>query len=85
MAGLFEDSKESADSLKVICKLILGVQFKVCHGSLYAVMWLVDESREFNLSTLLQRCITHVPEKLPSKYDVHSEEYLPILTVTAGM
>ncbi|KAJ4435964.1 hypothetical protein ANN_18587 [Periplaneta americana] len=54
---------------------LLGVQFKVCHGSLYAVIWLVDEPREFNLPTLLQRCITYVSEKLPSKYGVHSEEY----------
>ncbi|KAJ4429846.1 hypothetical protein ANN_22050 [Periplaneta americana] len=56
--------------------------FKVCHGSLYAVTWLVDEPREFNLPTLPQRCITYLPEKLPSKYGVHSEEYLPIRTVT---
>ncbi|KAJ4431419.1 hypothetical protein ANN_20016 [Periplaneta americana] len=54
--------------------------FKVCHGSLYAVMWLVVEPREFNLPTLPQRRITYVPEKLPSKYGVHSEEYLPIRT-----
>ncbi|KAJ4442747.1 hypothetical protein ANN_04338 [Periplaneta americana] len=53
---------------------ILGVQFKVCHGSLYAVTWLVDEPREFNLPTIPQRCITYLPEKLPSKYGVHSEE-----------
>ncbi|KAJ4433995.1 hypothetical protein ANN_16314 [Periplaneta americana] len=59
---------------------ILGVQFKVCQYSLYAVMWLVDEPREFNLPTYPQRCITYVPEKLPSKYGVHSEEYLPIRT-----
>ncbi|KAJ4446158.1 hypothetical protein ANN_12851 [Periplaneta americana] len=38
--------------------IILGVQFKVCHGSLYAVMWLADEPREFNLPTLPQKCIT---------------------------
>ncbi|KAJ4439766.1 hypothetical protein ANN_07894 [Periplaneta americana] len=56
-------------------------QFKVCHGSLYAVMWLADEIREFNLPTLPQRRITYVPEKLPGKYGVHSEEYLPIRTV----
>ncbi|KAJ4429610.1 hypothetical protein ANN_21796, partial [Periplaneta americana] len=60
---------------------ILGVQFKVCHGSLYAVTWLVDEPREFNLPTLPQRCITYLPEKLPTKYGVHSEEYLPIRTI----
>ncbi|KAJ4428654.1 hypothetical protein ANN_25647 [Periplaneta americana] len=59
-------------------------EFKVCHGSLYDVMWLVDEPREFNLPTLPHRCITYVPEKLPSKYGVHSEEYLPIRTVTPG-
>ncbi|KAJ4445423.1 hypothetical protein ANN_07228 [Periplaneta americana] len=53
---------------------ILDVQFKVCHGSLYAVMWLVDEPREFNIPTLPQRCITYEAEKLPSKYGVHSEE-----------
>ncbi|XP_069678773.1 dynein axonemal heavy chain 10-like [Periplaneta americana] len=52
----------------------LTCKFKVCHGSLYAVMWLVDEPTEFNLPTLPQRCITYVPEKLPSKYGVHSEE-----------
>ena len=60
----------------------------MCHGSLYAVMWLADEPREFNLPTLPQRRITYVPEKLPSKYGVHSEEYVPIRTVTpvvAGM
>ncbi|KAJ4437245.1 hypothetical protein ANN_17380 [Periplaneta americana] len=49
---------------------LLRVQFKVCHDSLYAVMWLVDEPREFNLPTLPQRHITYVPEKLPSKYGV---------------
>ncbi|KAJ4447141.1 hypothetical protein ANN_09142 [Periplaneta americana] len=48
--------------------------FKVCHGSLYAVMWLADEPREFNLPTFPQRRITYVPEKLPGKYGVHSEE-----------
>ncbi|KAJ4441881.1 hypothetical protein ANN_11741 [Periplaneta americana] len=35
-----------------------------------------------------ERRIAYVPEKLPSKYGVHSEEYLPIRTVTpvvAGM
>ncbi|KAJ4434351.1 hypothetical protein ANN_22910 [Periplaneta americana] len=56
--------------------------FKVCHGSLYAVMWLADEPREFNLPTLPQRCITYEAEKLPSKYGIHSEEYGPIRTVT---
>ncbi|KAJ4436389.1 hypothetical protein ANN_19021 [Periplaneta americana] len=60
--------------------VLLCVQFKVCHCSLYVVMWLVDEPREFNLPTLPQRRITYVPEKLPSKYGVHSEEYLPIRT-----
>ena len=53
---------------------ILGVQFKVCHGSLYAAMWLADEPREFNLPTLPQKCITYEAEKLHSKYGVHSEE-----------
>ncbi|KAJ4447815.1 hypothetical protein ANN_09823 [Periplaneta americana] len=61
--------------------VLLGAQFKVCHGSLYAVMWLADEPREFNLPTLPQRCITYEVEKLPSKYGVHSEEYLPIRTI----
>ncbi|KAJ4428340.1 hypothetical protein ANN_24359 [Periplaneta americana] len=54
-------------------------------GSLEAIS---DEPREFNLPTLPQRRITYVPEKLPCKYGVHSEEYLPIRTVTpvvAGM
>ncbi|KAJ4450385.1 hypothetical protein ANN_01806 [Periplaneta americana] len=68
--------------LQTIGKLIiLGVQFKVCHGSLHAVMWLVDEPREFNLPTLPQKRITFVREKLPSKYGVHSEEYLSIRTI----
>ncbi|KAJ4426301.1 hypothetical protein ANN_27115 [Periplaneta americana] len=49
-------------------------QFKVCHDSLYAVMWLADEPREFNLPILPQRCITYEVEKLPSKYGVHSED-----------
>ncbi|KAJ4437906.1 hypothetical protein ANN_13845 [Periplaneta americana] len=62
--------------------LILRVQFKVCHGSLYDVMWLADEPREFNLPTFPQRRMTYVPEKLPGKYGVHSEEYLRIRTVT---
>ncbi|KAJ4443552.1 hypothetical protein ANN_05225 [Periplaneta americana] len=68
--------------------IIVIRKVKVCHGSLYAVMWLADEPREFNLPTLPQRCITYVPKKLPSKYGVNSEEYLPIRTVTpvvAGM
>ncbi|KAJ4435073.1 hypothetical protein ANN_23647 [Periplaneta americana] len=59
---------------------VLGVQFKVCHGSLYVVIWLADEPREFNLPTLPQRRITYALEKLPSKYGVHSEENLPIRT-----
>ncbi|KAJ4438205.1 hypothetical protein ANN_14144 [Periplaneta americana] len=59
--------------------VLLGVQFKVCHGSLYFVTWLVDEPREFNLPTLPQRCITYVKEKLPSKYGVHSEDEKPAL------
>ncbi|KAJ4436501.1 hypothetical protein ANN_16532 [Periplaneta americana] len=40
----------------------------------------VDEPREFNLPTLPQRCITCVPDKLPRKYGVHSEECLPMRT-----
>ncbi|KAJ4446911.1 hypothetical protein ANN_13612 [Periplaneta americana] len=63
-------------------RTIDDLRFKVCHGSLYAVMWLADEPREFNLPTLPQRRITYVPEKLPGKYGVHSEEHLPICTVT---
>ncbi|KAJ4443734.1 hypothetical protein ANN_05512 [Periplaneta americana] len=55
--------------------LTITPQFKMCHGSLYAVMWLADEPREFNLPTLPQRCITCEAEKLPSKYGVHSEDY----------
>ncbi|KAJ4427380.1 hypothetical protein ANN_25001 [Periplaneta americana] len=43
-------------------RLIENSTFKVCHGSLYAVMWLVDEPREFNLPTLPQRCITSARE-----------------------
>ncbi|KAJ4442507.1 hypothetical protein ANN_04094 [Periplaneta americana] len=43
-------------------------------------MWLADEPREFNLPSFPQRRITYVPEKLPGKYGVHSEEYLPIRT-----
>ncbi|KAJ4428771.1 hypothetical protein ANN_25764 [Periplaneta americana] len=64
------------------------LKFKMCLGSLYAVMWLADEPREFNLPILPQRCITYEAEKLASKYGVHSEEYVPIRTVTpvvAGM
>ncbi|KAJ4439285.1 hypothetical protein ANN_07406 [Periplaneta americana] len=56
--------------------------FKVCHGSLYDVMWLVDEPTEFNLPTLPQRRIAYIPETFPGKYGVHSEEYLLIRTVT---
>ncbi|KAJ4444593.1 hypothetical protein ANN_06389 [Periplaneta americana] len=36
--------------------------------------------RENPGKNLNQRCIIYLPEKLPSKYDVHSEEYLPIRT-----
>ncbi|KAJ4451138.1 hypothetical protein ANN_02579 [Periplaneta americana] len=54
------------------------LKFKVCHGSLFVVMWLADEPREFNLPTFPQRRITYVQEKLPGKYGVHSEEYLNI-------
>ncbi|KAJ4428156.1 hypothetical protein ANN_24171 [Periplaneta americana] len=55
----------------------MKLRFKVYHGTLYVVMWLADEPREFNLPTFQQRRITYVPEKLPDKYGVHSEEYLP--------
>ncbi|KAJ4442796.1 hypothetical protein ANN_04389 [Periplaneta americana] len=58
----------------VVVQATVRRQFKVCHGSLYAVMWLADEPREFNLPTLPQRCITYEAEKLPSKYGVHSED-----------
>ncbi|KAJ4428435.1 hypothetical protein ANN_24472 [Periplaneta americana] len=57
----------------------LWFEFKVCHGSLYAVMWLADELREFNLPTLPQRYITYEAEKLPSKCGVHSEEVDPCI------
>ncbi|KAJ4439806.1 hypothetical protein ANN_07934 [Periplaneta americana] len=43
---------------------------------------IADEPREFNLPTHPQRRITCMSEKLPRKYGVHSEEYLPIRTVT---
>ncbi|KAJ4434098.1 hypothetical protein ANN_16418 [Periplaneta americana] len=64
---------------KDVCQVCEG-QVQSGHGSLYAVMWLADEPREFNLPTLPQRRIAYVPEKLPGKYGVHSEEYLPIRT-----
>ncbi|KAJ4446132.1 hypothetical protein ANN_12824 [Periplaneta americana] len=64
------------DDVPVCSYHLLSVQFKVCHGSLYAVMWLADEPREFNFPTLPQRCISYEAENLPSKYGVHSEEYL---------
>ncbi|KAJ4437754.1 hypothetical protein ANN_13692 [Periplaneta americana] len=38
---------------------------------------LADEPREFNLPTFPQRRIAYVQEKLPGKYGVHSEEYVP--------
>ncbi|KAJ4435619.1 hypothetical protein ANN_18235 [Periplaneta americana] len=66
--------------LKLVNRYNKCLNFKVCHGSLYVVMWLADEPREFNLPTFPQRRITYVPEKLPGKYGVHSEEYLPIRT-----
>ncbi|KAJ4429822.1 hypothetical protein ANN_22026 [Periplaneta americana] len=72
MACLCEDGNEPPGSLKAS---LLLYHFKVCRGSLYAVMWLADEPREFNLPTLPQRCITYEAEKLPSKYGVHSEEH----------
>ncbi|KAJ4450259.1 hypothetical protein ANN_01679 [Periplaneta americana] len=93
MAGLCEGGNEPPGSLKAskisfLYRPLLRVQFKVCHGSLYAVMRLVDEPRKFILPTLPQRRITYVPEKLPGKYGVHSEEYLPLRSVkpiVAGM
>ncbi|KAJ4431525.1 hypothetical protein ANN_20123 [Periplaneta americana] len=39
----------------------------------------LEKTREFYWK---QRRITYVPEKLPSKYGVHSEEYLRIRMVT---
>ncbi|KAJ4449085.1 hypothetical protein ANN_00480 [Periplaneta americana] len=40
-----------------------------------------DGVREIRRAVLMnRRCITYVPEKLPGKYGVHSEEYLPIRT-----
>ncbi|KAJ4450181.1 hypothetical protein ANN_01588, partial [Periplaneta americana] len=62
---------------KVVRDLLFSCNtiFKVCRGSLYVVIWLADEPREFNLPTLPQRRIAYVPEKLPGKYGVHSEEY----------
>ncbi|KAJ4440045.1 hypothetical protein ANN_08176 [Periplaneta americana] len=59
---------------EVLTHSVLRVQFKMCHCLLHAVMWLADKPREFILPTLLQRRITYVPEKVPSKYGVHSEE-----------
>ncbi|KAJ4443171.1 hypothetical protein ANN_04821 [Periplaneta americana] len=55
----------------------------LCRGIERRYMYRVraDEPREFNLPTLPERRITYVPEKLPSKYGVHSEEYLPIRTL----
>ncbi|KAJ4434759.1 hypothetical protein ANN_23328 [Periplaneta americana] len=64
-----------------LLKDALEGKFKVCHGLVYAVMWLADEPREFNLPTLPQRCITYEVEKLPSKYGVLSEEYVPKRTL----
>ncbi|KAJ4448409.1 hypothetical protein ANN_10425 [Periplaneta americana] len=101
MARLCEGGNEPSGSLKAICneevrcvsevcciseevRCVSEVCcFKLCHGS-----WLADEPRESNLPTLPQRRITYEREKLPSKYGVHSEEYVPIRTVTpvvAGM
>ncbi|KAJ4432048.1 hypothetical protein ANN_20662 [Periplaneta americana] len=93
MAGLCEGGDEPSGSLKAIsdCEYVLNKaaswdnvrpsKFKVCYGSLHVVMWLADEPREFNLPTSPQRRITYMQEKLPTKYGVHSEEYLPIRTV----
>ncbi|KAJ4431480.1 hypothetical protein ANN_20078 [Periplaneta americana] len=60
------------------------IQNRICHGSLYAVMWLADEPREFNLPTLPQRCITYEAEKLPCKYGVHSEEMYHLVPSATG-
>ncbi|KAJ4431076.1 hypothetical protein ANN_19670 [Periplaneta americana] len=39
-----------------------------------------SQTRRYSETIVITRRITYVPEKLPSKYDVHSEEYLPIRT-----
>ncbi|KAJ4445323.1 hypothetical protein ANN_07128 [Periplaneta americana] len=92
MFNAIETSSRKSEFAFDLCKAFLaaeiplwkvqgcGSSFKVCHSSLSAVMWLADEPREFNLPTLPQRRITYVPEKLPSKYGVHSQKYLPIHT-----
>ncbi|KAJ4435536.1 hypothetical protein ANN_18152 [Periplaneta americana] len=76
-ADAFQQTKNNPGLLELIRKSsrrrLLRVEFKVCHGSLYAVMWLAGEPREFNLPTLPQRHSTYMPEKLPGKYGVHSE------------
>ncbi|KAJ4441980.1 hypothetical protein ANN_11844 [Periplaneta americana] len=80
-----EAGLERVDEERMMLKLIRKRKrnwFKVCHGSLYDVMWIADEPRQFNLPTLPQRRINYVPEKLPSKYGVHSEKYLPLRTAT---
>lgn len=37
-----------------------GVHFKACHDSLFVVILLADEPREFNAPILMQICITYV-------------------------
>ncbi|KAJ4438184.1 hypothetical protein ANN_14123 [Periplaneta americana] len=81
--GALKYTTEYEEMASLLC--FHGYQFKACRGSLYVVMWLADEPREFNLPTLPQRRITYVPEKLPSKYGVHSEEYVPIRTVESAI
>ncbi|KAJ4432156.1 hypothetical protein ANN_20772 [Periplaneta americana] len=53
----------------------------MCLGSLHAVMWLADEPREFNLPTLSSGYNLRGRD-VGSKYGVHSEEYVPIRTIT---
>ncbi|KAJ4451093.1 hypothetical protein ANN_02531 [Periplaneta americana] len=60
--GPFEGAIQRCHKNTEMAEVLLRVQFKVCHGSLYAVMWLADEPREFNLPSLPQRRITYVPE-----------------------
>ncbi|KAJ4431301.1 hypothetical protein ANN_19898 [Periplaneta americana] len=57
---------QDRDRWRAYVRAAMNLRFKVCNGSLYAVIRLVDEPREFNLPTLPQRCITYVSEKLPA-------------------
>ncbi|KAJ4446545.1 hypothetical protein ANN_13241 [Periplaneta americana] len=55
---------------------ILRVQFKVCHGSLYAVMWLAEEPREFNFPTPPQlRCYTKCSRDEPLTHCDDDDDY----------